>query len=102
MELAQSMAQRIVQEFSPRKVILFGSTARGEASPNSDIDLLVVLDCKREQKREMQVAIRKELRGFKAPKDIVVASPEDLEKYKDAWWTIYYPALREGVVLYER
>ena len=50
-KLAHSMAQRIVQKFAPQKVIMFGSTARGEDGPNSDIDLLVALDCNREQKR---------------------------------------------------
>mgnify|MGYP000994308957 CR=1 FL=1 len=100
-KLAHSMAQRIVQKFALQKVIMFDSTARGEDRPNSDIDLLVVLDCNREQKREMQ-AIRKELREFNVSKDIVVANPKELNKYKVAWWTVYHPALREGVVLYER
>ncbi len=39
------MAGRIVKKFHPRQVILFGSHARGEAGPDSDVDLLVVMDC---------------------------------------------------------
>ncbi|QGP91405.1 Nucleotidyltransferase domain protein [Neomoorella glycerini] len=100
-EIVQSMAKRIVEKFHPQKVIVFGSWARGEAGPGSDVDLLIVLDCSREQKRAMQVAIRKELREFKVPKDIIVANLEDISKYKDAWWTVYHPALKEGLVLYE-
>lgn len=101
-EMVQSMAKRIAQKFRPMKIIVFGSWARGEAGPGSDVDLLVIMDCTHEQKQEIQAAIRKELREFKVPKDIIVANPEDINKYKDAWWTVYYPALEEGKVLYER
>lgn len=100
--LVQSMAERIVRKFRPKKIIVFGSWARGEASAGSDVDLLVIMDCPREKRREMQAAIRKELREFKVPKDVIVASPEDVDKYKDAWWTVYCPALEEGVVVYEQ
>lgn len=101
-EMVKSMVKRIAQKFQPLKIIAFGSWARGEAGPGSDVDLLVIMDCTREQKREIQAAIRKELREFKVPKDIIVANPEDINKYKDAWWMVYHPALEEGKVLYER
>ncbi|MCL6558328.1 MAG: nucleotidyltransferase domain-containing protein [Firmicutes bacterium] len=101
-EIIELMARDIASKFDPLKVIVFGSWARGEAGPDSDVDLLVILNCTRDKKRDMQVAIRKELRKFKVPKDIVVATPEDIEEYKDAWWTVYHPALQEGKVLYEQ
>ncbi|GAF27388.1 predicted nucleotidyltransferases [Moorella thermoacetica Y72] len=101
-KIVYSMVKRIQEKFNPEKIIVFGSWARGEAGPDSDVDLLVIMDCTREQKREIQAAIRKELREFKVPKDIVIASPEDINKYKDAWWTVYHPALEEGKVLYEQ
>ncbi|HOB21310.1 MAG: nucleotidyltransferase domain-containing protein [Firmicutes bacterium] len=101
-ELVHQMAKRIADKFHPQKIILFGSLARGEAKTESDVDLLIVLECSNQQKRELQVAIRRELRDFKIPKDIIVTNQEELHKYKDAWWTIYQPALKEGVVLYER
>ncbi len=101
-EMVQSMVKRIAQKFRPLKIIAFGSWARGEAGSGSDVDLLVIMDCTREQKREIQAAIRKELREFKVPKDIIVANPEDISKYEDAWWMVYHPALEEGKVLYER
>ncbi|QGP94138.1 Nucleotidyltransferase domain protein (plasmid) [Neomoorella glycerini] len=101
-KIVYSMVKRIQEKFSPEKIIVFGSWARGEAGPDSDVDILVIMDCTREQKREIQAAIRKELREFRVPKDIVIASPEDINKYKDAWWTVYHPALAEGKVLYEQ
>ncbi|PRR71967.1 hypothetical protein MHFGQ_16500 [Moorella humiferrea] len=101
-KLVQSMVKRIQEKFNPEKIIVFGSWARGETGPDSDVDILVVMDCAREQKRQMQVAIRKELRDFKVPKDIIVANPADISRHKDSWWTVYHPALKEGVVLYEQ
>lgn len=101
-DIVQSMVERIAQKFRPMEIIVFGSWARGEAGPNSDVDLLVIMNCTSEQKRQIQAAIRKELREFKVPKDIIVASPQDINKYKDAWWTVYHPALGEGKVLYEQ
>jgi hypothetical protein len=48
------------------------------------------------------VAIRKELREFKVPKDVIAASLSDIIKHKGSWWTVYHPVLKEGVVMYER
>src|SRR4051812_20160400 len=42
--LITRMVKRIVKRFAPEKIILFGSQARGDAGPDSDIDLLVVMD----------------------------------------------------------
>lgn len=101
-KIVYSMTKRIKEKFNPEKIVVFGSWAKGEAGPNSDVDILVIMDCAREQKRQMQVAIRKELREFKVPKDVIVANPNDIKKHKDSWWTVYHPALKEGVVMYER
>ncbi len=100
--IVETMVKRIVEKFQPLKVIVFGSWATGEAGPDSDADFLVVMDCNHAQKRDLQVAIRKELRDFEIPKDVLVATPEDIEKYKEAWWTVYQPALEKGKVLYEQ
>jgi uncharacterized protein len=67
----QVMAERIVRDYDPVKIILFGSHARGEAGPESDIDLLVVLP-EVANKRQAAVAIRRVLRDLPVPKDIVV------------------------------
>ncbi len=97
----QEMAQRIVDRFHPEKIILFGSHARGTAGPDSDVDLLVikrVVGSKRKERLEIRVA----LRGIGLAKDVVLATPEEAEKYRDLAGTIIHPALREGKVLYER
>lgn len=95
-KIVYSMVKRIQEKFNPEKIIVFGSWARGEAGPDSDVDILVIMDCTREQKREIQAAIRKELREFKVPKDIVIASPEDINKYKDACGPFTILPLKKG------
>jgi predicted nucleotidyltransferase len=95
------MVRRIVEQFQPRRVILFGSHARGTAGPDSDVDLFVVLD-RVTSKREQRIAVRMALGGIGVAKDVVVASAEEVEAKKDLVGTIIYPALREGKILYER
>ncbi|HEX2275784.1 MAG TPA: nucleotidyltransferase domain-containing protein [Candidatus Tectomicrobia bacterium] len=96
----QVMAERIVQDFDPVKIILFGSHARGEAGPESDIGLLVVLP-EVANKRQAAVAIRRALTGLPVTKDIVVTTPEEIARRGDLVGTVLRPALREGKVLYE-
>jgi len=95
------MVSRIVEGFSPLKVILFGSYARGDASRDSDVDLLVVLP-EVGNKRETTVRIRRALADALLPKDIVVTTPAEIEQRGDVIGTVLRPALREGKVLYER
>lgn len=97
----QDMVRRIVDHFHPEKIILFGSHARGTAGPDSDVDLMVVMDT-REPKREVGLRIRVALHGMGVAKDIVVVTPAEIERYRDLVGTLIRPALREGKVLYER
>ena len=97
----QQMVRRIVSRFHPERIILFGSHARGEAGPDSDIDLLVVMPFLG-SKLEKQLEIRLALRGIHVPKDIVVTTPEEFLWRKEIPGTIERPAAREGKVLYAR
>ena len=95
------MVRRIVERFDPERIILFGSHARGQGDVGSDIDLLVVMrvpGSKRKQAIEIDVA----LADVGLPKDVIVVTPEEVEKYRDIVGGIIYPAIREGKVLYER
>ena len=95
------MVRRIVAQFDPDRVILFGSHARGEAGPDSDVDLLVVMPVKG-SKRAKQLEIRSALHDVRVPKDIVVSRPEEFQWRKDTVGTIEHPAVHEGEVLYAR
>lgn len=97
----ERMVQRIVRQFHPERVILFGSHARGEAGADSDVDLLVVMAVDG-SRREKAVAIRVALHDIRIAKDIIVTTPEDFAWRKDVPGTIEYPAVKEGKVLYVR
>jgi predicted nucleotidyltransferase len=97
----REMVRRIVKGFDPEKIILFGSHARGDAGPDSDADLLVVMNV-RGSKRETAVQIDMALFDVGMPKDVIVVTPEEVRRFRDIVGTIIYPALREGEVLYER
>ena len=91
----------IVRKFRPDRVILLGSHARGDAGPDSDVDLLVVMPV-RGQKHKKQVQIRVALHDVRVPTDVIVTTPEDFEWRKEIPGTIEYPAVKEGKVLYAR
>jgi len=97
----QQMVRRIVREFDPDRIILFGSHARGQAGPDSDVDLLVVMEVEG-SKRASQLAIRAVLHDVHVAKDIIVSRPEEFEWRKDTIGTIEHPAAKEGLVLYAR
>lgn len=100
-QIIDRMVRRIVRQFRPEKIILFGSRARGEARPDSDVDLLVVMS-PRGSKRDTELAIRRALDGIAIPKDVIVSAPEDFEWRKDVVGTIEYPAVHEGRLLYAK
>jgi len=91
----------IVRRFHPEKIILFGSRARGNARPDSDADLLVVMRLNGSRHR-LVTRMRVCVSGIGLPKDIVLVTPREFELYKNVPGTIVYPAMREGKVLYER
>lgn len=92
------MVQRIVKKFHPEKIILFGSRARGDARPDSDVDLLVVMPVKK-SKWETKWAIHQALPPTPVSVDVIVTTPEDFAWRKDVVGTIEWPAAREGKVL---
>jgi predicted nucleotidyltransferase len=95
------MVSRIVQKFQLERIILFGSHARGEGGPDSDVDLLVVMPVEG-SRRQKQVEVRTALHDIRLPMDIIVTTPEDFEWRKKYPRTIERPAFLEGRVLYER
>lgn len=100
-EVLDEIVSRIVSVAHPDKIILFGSGARGKMGPSSDLDLLVVKSGPIHRRRLSQV-IYMNLFGVEHAVDVVVVTPEDIEKYRDTIGFIIGPALREGKVIYER
>ena len=98
-EFISIMTERIVQGFDPLQIILFGSQARGDADQQSDIDLLVVFAELRD-KRKTSLDIMRALSDLPAAKDILVSTPEELERHRTRIGSVLRYAQREGKVLY--
>ena len=95
----RDLVGRIVEASHPLRVVLFGSFARGEAGPYSDIDVLVVVE-QGSHRRHTAQQIYRNLLGFGESVDIVVATPSDLEQYAESPGLIYREAVRDGRELY--
>jgi predicted nucleotidyltransferase len=95
------LVRRIVEAVHPLKIILFGSAARGEMGPDSDVDVMVVMP---EGTNQLHLAqhLRAHLFLFDLPfaVDIIVATPEQLKRYKDDIGFVYFAALKEGKEIY--
>ena len=101
-ELWPSVVDEVVRAVDPVEVILFGSVARGEEGPDSDIDLLVVFErIEPAEKRPMMARIRSAITTF-APVDVIVADPIELAARHDDLGSILYWPAREGRPVYRR
>ena len=98
-QMIDDLVRRIVEAVHPLRIILFGSAARGEMEPNSDLDVLVVMPEGVHRRRTAQ-ELHQLMFGLPAPVDILVATSGDVEKHKDNIGLIYYKVLREGRELY--
>ena len=98
-EILDEIVRRIVEVAQPDKIILFGSAVRGEMGPNSDIDLLVVKSGVVHRGR-LTEEIYMNLIGVGQAVDVIVVTPEDIERYENVPGLIIEPALREGKVIY--
>ena len=95
------MVRRIVRQFDPERIVLFGSHARGVGKPDSDVDVLVVMRVEG-SKRKAAIEVEMALAGVGVPKDVIVATPEEAAKYRDVAGSLIGSALEEGRVLHER
>jgi len=100
-EILNRIVERITGKFDPEKIVLFGSYARGTPNADSDADLLIIMRVSG-SKRRQEVEIDFLLQGIPIPTDVIVVSPEEVERACNCPGTIIYEALREGKVLYER
>lgn len=98
--LMLEVVRRVVAVARPHKIILFGSWSRGEARPDSDIDLLVVSDDAR-PRAQRAAALYGALSDLIIPMDILVYRPGEIEAWRDVPRAFVTTAVREGRVLYE-
>ncbi len=99
-EVIAETVRRIVEILHPQRVVLFGSRARGEAQPESDIDLLVIAESS-EPRYRRAVPLYGALSDIPVAMDIIVYTPEEVEEWSGVRQAFVTTALREGIVLYE-
>jgi len=98
-EQLKEIINRIINIAKPERIIMFGSAARDEMSAYSDVDLLVIKDGKYDQNKITR-DIYINMIGIEQAVDVILATPEQVEKYKDINYLIIAPALKEGKEIY--
>ena len=99
--LLEHVTKTIVERFRPRRIMVFGSHAHGEASPDSDLDLFIEMDTSlRPPDRTIEVSEAFGLRPW--PMDIVVYTPEEVRRLRNVNGTLLSVIEKEGKVLYEQ
>lgn len=96
------LVMRIVRVADPDRIVLFGSRARGESKQDSDYDFLVIKDVMEGSRRALRREIYHALYGMGIAKDVLLTTPQDVERYGHLHGTILRPALSEGITVYER
>jgi predicted nucleotidyltransferase len=99
-ETIDELVRRIRDVADPLRIILFGSAARGDMRADSDLDVLVVVPDGTHRRKTAQNIYMK-LYGFGKPVDVLVSTPEHLEKHKDNIGLIYRTVLAEGREIYD-
>lgn len=98
-EWLPAVVERIAERFDPLKIVVFGSVAHGDASYDSDIDLLVVFDeVEWVEKRNVTREVRRSLKGIPVPVDIIVTDVDEIQRRGHLVGPIIRPALEEGGV----
>ena len=99
--LLEHVTKTIVERFRPKRIMVFGSHARGEAGPDSDLDLFIEMDTPhRPPDRAIEVSEVFGLRPW--PMDIVVYTPEEVRRLRHVNGTLLSIIEKEGKVLYEQ
>ena|SRR3989338_8714333 len=94
----KNITDQIVKKYKPQKIILFGSAARGEFGPDSDLDFLIIKDDKRLKIERMQTIYR--LVEKKAPADFLVYTPKEVRHRTKLGDPFLRTIFREGKILY--
>jgi predicted nucleotidyltransferase len=99
-ESIKRLTELLIEAAKPNRIIMFGSQARGEASEDSDFDVMVVEEAVPDRVGEM-VRLNRLVRSLAIPVDLLVVSAEKFNYWCDTPGNVYFEAATEGEVLYE-
>ncbi len=100
-ELLEDVVRRVVEAADPDRIILFGSAARGQMTPRSDLDFLVIKDGDYDYHRVVSAIYRAVARA-EVEVDIVLTTTALAERFGNSSCLVIHPAIKEGKVVYER
>lgn len=99
--LLEQVTRTIVERFHPKRIVLFGSHARGDAGSDSDLDVFIEMETsRRPPERAIEVSAAFGLRPW--PLDVVVYTPEEVQRLRGVSGTLLSVIEKEGKVLYEQ
>lgn len=100
--LRKEVVGRLVAEFNPEMIYLFGSHAWGKPDAESDMDLLVIISKSRQKPIRRAARAQRSLRGIKAAVDVLVKTRKEFERYTSVTASLEAQITREGKLLYGR
>jgi uncharacterized protein len=100
--LLDEVTQRLVEQFQPEQIILFGSQAWGVPTAGSDIDLMVIVSQSDLTDYERSVLGHRCLSGLDIAKDVLVKTRSEFDFLRDVRASLEYKIAHEGKVLYDR
>jgi predicted nucleotidyltransferase len=100
-DLLEHIVQRIVTGVQPEKIILFGSYAYGNPTPDSDLDLLVSMESQA-RPAERVLAVSRRLRPRPFPMDILVRAPQEIREALEKKDSFIHEIMTQGKILYEQ
>jgi uncharacterized protein len=95
----EDLVHRVVDTVHPLRIILFGSAARGEMGPNSDLDTLIVVEGESDCRAVAKILARR-LRGLGCATDLLVVNQADMETHANNPYLVLHAALSERKELY--
>lgn len=91
----------ILARVQPRRIVLIGSRARGDAEPGSDYDVVIEVDSRADE-QSVRAAAREALSAIDVWIDVIVCSSANIERWQDDPGMLHWDISREGVLLYPR
>lgn len=100
--LREEVVRRLVDEFHPEAIYLFGSHAWGKPTADSDLDLLVIVSQSRQKPIQRAIRAQRSLRGLKVPVDVLVKTRKEFDNFSSVKASLEAQVSREGKLLYGR